>query len=304
MIRGQLELVGITTVDALAGAAALTTEPGRDRAGRARTRGLRDTGFVHTGRDRGRVGVAPPPRAHACVLAQAPARPGRAGDGPGLHALRAAVAAPRARHPARRHRRTGQGHQRPAGLGSGGRGVGARARRAAGCATTTRTPSTGSATRARSGGYASRRVGATSTRPPAHRTRRRRSRSCSAPISRGCSTRRATASTPMHQRPARPQSCSNTSARNGACFAAELIRATGRLPEDVERGLWDGVSRGLFTADGFGAIRSRVDKHSTPEPARLSRLMRGAATAPVRRRTLVARPDDGPHAIRRPSHRS
>ena len=51
---------------------------------------------------------------------------------------------------------------------------------------------------------------------------------------------------------------------NGACFAAELVRATGRLPEDVERGLWDGVSRGLFTADGFGAIRSRVDKHSTP----------------------------------------
>jgi ATP-dependent Lhr-like helicase len=29
-----------------------------------------------------------------------------------------------------------------------------------------------------------------------------------------------------------------------------------RLPADVEEGLWDGVARGLITADGFNAIRS------------------------------------------------
>jgi ATP-dependent Lhr-like helicase len=44
----------------------------------------------------------------------------------------------------------------------------------------------------------------------------------------------------------------------GACFAADLAVATRRLPEDIERGLWDGVARGLIMCDGFGAIRARV----------------------------------------------
>jgi ATP-dependent helicase Lhr and Lhr-like helicase len=61
----------------------------------------------------------------------------------------------------------------------------------------------------------------------------------------------------------------------GACFAGELVQATNRLPADVERALWDGVSRGLLTSDGFGAIRARVDKHARTEQPRLSRLMRG-----------------------------
>jgi ATP-dependent Lhr-like helicase len=62
----------------------------------------------------------------------------------------------------------------------------------------------------------------------------------------------------------------------GACFAAELCAATNRLPEDVERGLWSGVTRGLLSSDGFGAIRRRVDKGAAvvKETARLSRLMR------------------------------
>ncbi len=68
----------------------------------------------------------------------------------------------------------------------------------------------------------------------------------------------------------------------GACFATELGQATKRLPEDIERALWDGVSRGLLTSDGFGAIRARVDRGTGASPgdrvdrARLSRLMRGA----------------------------
>jgi ATP-dependent Lhr-like helicase len=44
----------------------------------------------------------------------------------------------------------------------------------------------------------------------------------------------------------------------GASFAGELGTATGRLPQDVERALWDGMARGLITCDGFGAIRARV----------------------------------------------
>ena len=68
---------------------------------------------------------------------------------------------------------------------------------------------------------------------------------------------------------------------HGACFATELGHATGRLREDIERGLWDGVSRGLLTADGFGAIRARVDRRAQPEPPRLSRLSRGGRPRPT-----------------------
>ncbi|MDP8927944.1 MAG: hypothetical protein M3O70_05010, partial [Actinomycetota bacterium] len=63
----------------------------------------------------------------------------------------------------------------------------------------------------------------------------------------------------------------------GACFATELGEATRRLPEDIERALWDGVARGLVTSDGFGAIRARVAKRGRGggETIRFSRLMRG-----------------------------
>ncbi len=62
----------------------------------------------------------------------------------------------------------------------------------------------------------------------------------------------------------------------GACFASELATATRRLPSDVERALWDGVARGLITADGFGAIRARVGGPRQAPSRRLSRLLRGS----------------------------
>jgi ATP-dependent Lhr-like helicase len=43
---------------------------------------------------------------------------------------------------------------------------------------------------------------------------------------------------------------------SGALFHSELRAATGRLPVEVEEGLWDLVARGLVTADGFQAVRS------------------------------------------------
>ncbi|MCJ7436735.1 MAG: DEAD/DEAH box helicase [Acidimicrobiia bacterium] len=62
----------------------------------------------------------------------------------------------------------------------------------------------------------------------------------------------------------------------GACFATELGEATHRLPDDIERALWDGVARGLVTSDGFAAIRARVSGGPRGvEHRRLSRLMRG-----------------------------
>jgi ATP-dependent Lhr-like helicase len=65
----------------------------------------------------------------------------------------------------------------------------------------------------------------------------------------------------------------------GASFASDLAVATRRLPDDVERGLWEGVTRGLIMCDGFGAIRARVASGRTrPPPRRLSRLGRAAPT--------------------------
>jgi ATP-dependent Lhr-like helicase len=51
--------------------------------------------------------------------------------------------------------------------------------------------------------------------------------------------------------------------RFGASFATELGAATRRLPDDIERGLWDGVARGLIMCDGFAAIRAKVGGSST-----------------------------------------
>ena len=50
----------------------------------------------------------------------------------------------------------------------------------------------------------------------------------------------------------------------GACFFNDLVRATGRLPSEVEDGLWELVAAGLVTADGFENLRSLVDTKAPP----------------------------------------
>jgi len=45
----------------------------------------------------------------------------------------------------------------------------------------------------------------------------------------------------------------------GALFHDDLASAVRRLPDDVEAGLWDLVTRGLAAADGFAAVRSLLD---------------------------------------------
>ena len=42
----------------------------------------------------------------------------------------------------------------------------------------------------------------------------------------------------------------------GALFHGDLRSITGRLPAEIEEGLWDGVARGLVSADGWSAVRS------------------------------------------------
>jgi ATP-dependent Lhr-like helicase len=47
--------------------------------------------------------------------------------------------------------------------------------------------------------------------------------------------------------------------QRGASFFNELKRATGRLPSEVEDGLWELVAAGLVTADGFENLRALLD---------------------------------------------
>jgi ATP-dependent Lhr-like helicase len=47
--------------------------------------------------------------------------------------------------------------------------------------------------------------------------------------------------------------------QRGAQFRSELASSSGRLPVEVDEGLWDLVARGIATADAFSAVRSLLD---------------------------------------------
>ena len=80
----------------------------------------------------------------------------------------------------------------------------------------------------------------------------------------------------------------------GALFLADLCEATGRLPVEVAEGLWEGVARGVVTADGFGAVRSLLaGRYRAARPERrahpAARPLSGRLSAGMRRpRPLVA----------------
>jgi ATP-dependent Lhr-like helicase len=82
---------------------------------------------------------------------------------------------------------------------------------------------------------------------------------------------------------------------HGALFRPDLASRTGRLPSEVDEALWDGVARGLITADGFRAVRSLLRSRSRPSyPPR--RGLRGGlrrstpGTGPAGRWSLVPEP--------------
>jgi len=95
---------------------------------------------------------------------------------------------------------------------------------------------------------------------------------------------------------------------HGALFQRELITHTRRLPVEVEEGLWDLVSRGLVTADGFASVRALLAGHTRPTPrgaatlrgvsgARRAGLRRGRAGGAAEGRwSLVPAPDAGAEA--------
>ena len=61
---------------------------------------------------------------------------------------------------------------------------------------------------------------------------------------------------PAEPGPGRTRDILDALARHGALFRPDLASVSGRLPYEVEEALWDGVARGLVTADGFRAVRS------------------------------------------------
>lgn len=69
---------------------------------------------------------------------------------------------------------------------------------------------------------------------------------------------------------------------NGARFLTELAADTRRLTTDIESALWDGVARGLLTADGFEAVRALTNSpRSRPDRRErsLSKLRRSGVRA-------------------------
>jgi ATP-dependent Lhr-like helicase len=57
-------------------------------------------------------------------------------------------------------------------------------------------------------------------------------------------------------------------AGRGASFLSDLARATGRLPVELEPALWELVSAGVATCDGFSGLRTLVDPPSRARVAR------------------------------------
>ena len=60
----------------------------------------------------------------------------------------------------------------------------------------------------------------------------------------------------------------------GALFQSDLVDRTGRTPAEIEDALWDGVARGLITADGFRAVRSLFTRRAFDAAAGPRRLRR------------------------------
>jgi ATP-dependent helicase Lhr and Lhr-like helicase len=89
--------------------------------------------------------------------------------------------------------------------------------------------------------------------------------------------------------PGRTQDVLEALAGHGALFPSDLVTLTRRLPTEVEEALWDGVARGLVTADGFRAIRSLLGRRafSTARGRRLRQAGRGRVAGSAGRWSLL-----------------
>jgi ATP-dependent Lhr-like helicase len=73
---------------------------------------------------------------------------------------------------------------------------------------------------------------------------------------------------PAEPGPGRTQEILDALRDHGALFRSDLAAVTGRLPAEVEEALWEGVARGLVTADGFRAVRSLLRRGGRNVPMR------------------------------------
>jgi ATP-dependent Lhr-like helicase len=81
--------------------------------------------------------------------------------------------------------------------------------------------------------------------------------------------------------------------RHGALFRHDLAALTGLPPDEIDHALWDGVARGLVTADGFRAIRSllrRGTRRTFGQPRGLRRGLAGTTGGASGRWSLLPGP--------------
>ncbi len=88
------------------------------------------------------------------------------------------------------------------------------------------------------------------------------------------------AARPTPPGPGRTREVIDALTERGALFQTDLAARTGRLPGEIEDALWDGVARGLLTADGFRAVRSLFAQRALAQSALgRHRLRRGGQLA-------------------------
>ncbi len=80
---------------------------------------------------------------------------------------------------------------------------------------------------------------------------------------------------PAQPGPGRTRDVLDALGEHGALFQPDLSTLTRRLPAEVEEALWDGVARGLVTADGFRAVRGLLRRRSLARAPERRGLRRG-----------------------------
>ena len=102
---------------------------------------------------------------------------------------------------------------------------------------------------------------------------------------------------PAEPGPGRTRDILDALREHGALFRPDLATVSGRLPAVVEEALWEGVARGMVTADGFRAVRSLLRRggRGAPLPRRgLRRGIGGGAAGSDGRWCLLPPPADAP----------
>jgi ATP-dependent helicase Lhr and Lhr-like helicase len=101
---------------------------------------------------------------------------------------------------------------------------------------------------------------------------------------------------PAEPGPGRTRDVLDALREHGALFRSDLATVTGRLPAEVEEALWEGVARGLVTADGFRAVRSLLRRGSRAALPRrgLRHGITGAGSGSDGRWSLLPTPADVP----------